>query len=305
MTLKVTTSQFPVSSNIELNRNYIIEQTRAAAESACHVIHFPEGSLSGYAGVDFDTFENYDWNLLRASTKQVMEVAKTLGIWVILGSSHELSGRNKPRNSLYIINDKGELVDRYDKLFCAGDDTNETGDLKHYSSGNHFTTFRIRGVQCGVLVCHDYRYPELYRELKKQGVQVVFHSYHAGNMSKERQVLMENQIGKEFEAFNAGKTYPEITMPATMVSYASINYVWVSCSNTSARESCWPGFMVRPDGVIVGKLKRNEEGILITEVNTLDEFYDSTFHWRQRAMEGMYYSGDKVMDDRSENRTQL
>ena len=133
----------------------------------------------------------------------------------------------------------------------------------------------------------------------------MFHSYHAGNMNTERQKMMEDQIGKEFEELNFGKTYPEITMPATMVSYASNNYVWISCANTSAKESCWASFMVRPDGVIIGRLKKNKDGILITEVNTQTEYYDSTKYWRSRAMEGIFYSGNKVSDERSENRTEL
>lgn len=305
MKLKIATSQFPVSSNIELNRKYITSQVKTASAQGCDVIHFPECSLSGYAGVDFENFDDVDWNLLIESTKRIMELAKSKNIWVILGSSHKLSKGNKPHNSLYIINNKGEIVDRYDKLFCAGDNTNESGDLKHYSSGNHFTTFKICNVKCGVLICHDYRYPELYRELKKQGVEVIFHSYHAGNMNIERQEMMENQIDKEFEKLNNGKTYPEITMPATMTSYASNNYVWISCSNTSAKESCWGSFMVRPDGVTVGKLQKNIESILITEINTQDSYYDSTKYWRLRAIEGKYHSGIKIIDKRSENRTDL
>lgn len=37
---------------------------------------------------------------------------------VVLGSAHRLSGANNPHNSLYVIDDDGALVDRYDKRFC-------------------------------------------------------------------------------------------------------------------------------------------------------------------------------------------
>lgn len=305
MKLSIATSQFPISADIELNKSYILKQMQEAQQQSCQVIHFPEGSLSGYAGVDFDTFEGYNWGLLRNSTQQVMAKAAELGIWVILGSSHQLSPGNKPHNSLYILNNQGEIADRYDKLFCAGDDTEETGDLAHYSSGNHFSTFRLHNVLCGVLICHDYRYPELYRELKKRGVQVVFHSYHAGNMKASRQEVMEKEVGEKYHTLNPGTTFPEITMPATMISYAANNYVWISCSNTSAEQSCWAGFMVRPDGVIIGKLKKNEPGILITEIDTQHAYYDSTQYWRNRAMEGLYYSGTPINDPRTSARTTL
>lgn len=305
MKLRIATSQFSVSSNIELNRDNIIKQTKEAKEKGCDVIHFPEGSLSGYAGVDFDSFENYKWDLLKQCSQQILTLAEELGIWIIMGSSHSLTENNKPHNSLYIIDNRGRIIDRYDKLFCAGDDSNQTGDLAHYSSGNHFYVFKINGITCSVQICHDYRYPELYRELKMKGVEVVFHSYHAGNMNDERRAFMESQIGEPYFKLNFGRTYPEITMPATMVSYAANNYMWISCSNTSAKESCWASFMVRPDGVISGRLEKNVDGMLITDIDTETEYYDSTKFWRDRAINGQYYSGDKIIDKRSENRNEF
>lgn len=305
MKLTVATSQFPVSADIQENKRYILKQMQAAKALGCEIIHFPEGSLSGYAGVDFASFQGFEWELLRACTCEIQEFAKKLGLWTLLGSAHLLKENPKPYNSLYIINEKGEIADRYDKRFCAGDDSETNGDLAHYSPGNYFSVFFLNGIKCSTLICHDYRYPELYRELKKQGVQVVFHSYHAGNMTPERKSMMESEIGEDYFALNPGRTYPEITMPATMISYAANNYVWISCSNTSAPESCFGAFMVRPDGVICGKSRRNHEEILITVIDTKIAFYDSTQYWRSRAMEGIYHSGTIPKDAHTEDRKTL
>jgi deaminated glutathione amidase len=65
---------------------------------------------------------------------------------------------------VYIINADGRLIDRYDKRFCAGDASERTADLAHYTPGNPLSVFEINGVCCGAAICHDYRYPELYRE---------------------------------------------------------------------------------------------------------------------------------------------
>ena len=303
MKLKIATSQFPVSADKESNRDCILKQMNTAKKSKCDIIHFPEASLSGYAGVDFKTFDNYDWELLKLCTLEIMALAKELGIWVILGSAHELGNGQKPFNCVYVISNEGKIIDRYDKLFCSGDAEGKTGDLAHYSSGNHFTIVDINGISCAIQICHDYRYPELYRELKKRGVQVVFHSYHAGNMDDERIAFMEEEVGEENQQFNTGTTYPEITMPATMVSYAANNYLWISCSNTSAIESCWASFFVRPDGVVTGRLKKNKEGILMTEIDTDKKYYDATEAWRERAINGIYFSGERVKDLR--DRTKL
>lgn len=305
MKLRIGTSQFPVSADIRKNQQHILEQIKAAKNQGCDIIHFPEGALSGYAGVDFASFKGFDWELLKICTMEIQAFAAESGIRALVGSTHPLSRNAKPHNSLYFINEKGEIADRYDKRFCAGDDTGTTGDLAHYTPGNYFSIFTINGIKCSMLICHDYRYPELYRELKKREVQVVFHSYHAGNMSPERKFFMEAEIGEANFSLNPGRTYPEITMPATMISYAANNYLWISCSNTSAPESCFGAFMVRPDGVICGKAEKNQEGILFTEITAEKDFYDSTQYWRSRAMNGVYHSGRYRTDSRSENRNIL
>lgn len=305
MKLKIATSQFSVSHDIRLNVNSITKQMEEAQREMCDVIHFPEGSLSGYAGTDFYSFQGYDWKLLKECTENIIRLAKKLNLWVLLGSSHPLTNNNKPHNCVYIINNEGEIVDRYDKLFCAGDDTSLTGDLRHYSSGNHFSIFDVNEIKCAVLICHDYRYPELYRELKKKNVELIFHSYHAGNIAKDRQKQMEQEIGTNYHHLNPEKTFPELTMPASMISYAANNYLWISCCNTSAKESCWPSFFVRPDGVITGKLERNIDSVLLSEIDTDNQFYDSTKFWRERAMNGIFYSGEKISDIRSQSRDKL
>ena len=54
--------------------------------------------------------------------------------------------------------------------------------------------------------------------------------------------------------------------------------------NTSARESLWPSLFVRPDGIVTGRLRRNVSGVLISEIDTESEIYDSTVAWRDRAI---------------------
>jgi hypothetical protein len=77
------------------------------------------------------------------------------------------------------------------------------------------------------------------------------------------------------------------------------------CSNTSAKESCWPSFFMRPDGVVTGKLRRNVPGVLISDVDPRKKYYDSTVLWRERAMRGVFHSGKLLRDPRSKARTRL
>jgi deaminated glutathione amidase len=264
-------------------------------------------ALSGYAGVDFETFAGFDWDGLRDATVQISEHARGLSIWTVVGGAHRLSGAHKPHNSLYVINDAGQIIERYDKRFCGGDADENTGDLAHYSPGDHFSVWDIDGVRCGGLICYDYRFPELYRQYKKRGVDLVFHSFHAGHASPDRIAEIGTAIGPELRTLNPAPThtYPGITMPAAMTAAAACNHVWISCPNSSAPQSCWPAFFVRADGVIVGRLRRNVAGVLVSTVDTERQLYDSTAAWRDRAIAGTLHSGTLVDDSRSRDRTAI
>jgi predicted amidohydrolase len=231
-----------------------------------------------------------------------------LRIWTVLGSAHQLSDGRKPHNCLYVISDHGQIVDRYDKRFCSGDAAGTSGDLAHYSPGDHLVAWEIDGVRCGALICYDYRFPELYRQYAALATQLVFHSFHAGGVAAERVALIGEAIGTGLAGVNPAPTltYPGITMPPGMTAAAASNFVWISCPNTSAPESLWPAFMVRADGVTVGRLVRNEPGLLFTTVDTVAPLYDSTAAWRQGAISGVLHSGTAVTGDpRSADRTAL
>jgi deaminated glutathione amidase len=303
--LAVATCQFSVGADIAANAAEIRRLLARAGRGGARVAHFPEGALSGYAGTDFATFDGFDWETLRQATGDIVRLAAELGIWVVLGSAHRLTGSHKPHNSLYVISDSGLLVERYDKRFCAGDAASETGDLAHYSPGDHASVWSIDEIACGALICYDYRFPELYRDYCTRGVQLMFHSFHAAAASPERIGAIGAAIEARYRLLNpaATYTYPGITMPAAMTAAAAANHIWISCPNSSARESCWPAFFVRADGVTTGRLRRNVAGVLFSTVDTSEEVYDSTVAWRQRAIAGTLHSGSLVSDPRSADRT--
>ena len=58
--LRIASSQFPVSADIDSNAYWIKKHIKEAGDKGAALVHFPECALSGYAGVDFKTFENFD-----------------------------------------------------------------------------------------------------------------------------------------------------------------------------------------------------------------------------------------------------
>jgi predicted amidohydrolase len=276
--IRIASCQFPVSADIKDNYQYIEAQIMEAKLKKADVVHFPECALPGYPGTDMMSLEKFDWNELHKMTDSVMSLAKQLNIWVILGSLHRLSGNNKPHNSLYVINPEGKITDRYDKRFCTGT------DLEYCSPGDHFVTFKIKGVTCGLLICYDVRFPELYREYRKMGCDVIFQSFYNARQQK-------------------GSIHP-IIMPVSAQAHAATNYFYMSLTNASAPES-WPCHFITPDGLVQNKLAPNVPGILISDVDISEEFYDASKEYRQNAMSGKLNSGKTVHDSLSSVRTRI
>jgi deaminated glutathione amidase len=276
--LVVAACQFPVSADISENYNWIKDQIIEAKLKKADIVQFPECALSGYPEVDLKTLDGFNWNLLYEKTDSILSLAKQLKIWVILGSIHRLSEGMKPHNSLYVINSEGKIIDRYDKRFCTG------GDLKHFSPGDHFVNFNLNGVNCGLLICYDVRFPELYREYRKLNTDLILHSFYNARQKK-------------------GSIHPVI-MPITSQARAATNYFYISLTNSSAAES-WPCYFITPDGLIQNKLTTNVPGILISNVDITKNYYDASRQFRENAINGILNSGETVKDVHSENRTEI
>jgi len=279
-TLKIATCQFAVSKYIRRNSQQIQEFLRQAHKSKVDIVHFPECALSGYVGADFPNFDNYNWELLKEETQKITTLAGELGLWVVLGSTHKLTGPNRPHNSLYLINPKGKIVDRYDKRFCL------KGELHRYTPGNRFVNFTINGVKCSLLICFDARFPELYRELYKQRVNCILQSF--------------------YNARQKGPSVHTHIMRQTMQCHAATNYFWVSMSNASGYYSPYPSCFIQPDGVIVRQLKTNHAGLMVNTVDLSQKFYDPMADFREMAVAGRLDNTEKSIEAlRTRNRKGL
>ena len=136
-------------------------------------------------------------------------------------------------------------------------------------------------MNCGLLICYDVRFPELYREYRKLGTDLIFQSFYNARQDK-------------------GSIHPLI-MPTTAQARAATNYFYISLTNSSAPES-WPCYFITPDGLVQNKLPLNEPGILISDVDINTSFYDASRPYRENAINGKLNSGDTLQDPRSTDR---
>ena len=272
--LRIATCQFPETFTPSRNAAMALRLIDRAAAEGADLVHFHECALSGYGGPVATAA--YDWAALREATESIMAAARKHELWVALGSSHQLTRKRRPHNCVYLISAAGKIVDRYDKRFCT------RRDLEDYSPGDHFVTFTLAGVKCAILICYDYRFPEMYRTLYTQGVRVMLHSFH-----------------------NAGAPGPGVlthVTRSTIQGHAGVNAMWVSAPNSSTHYQLWPSVFVTPDGLIAAACRRHRTGIIVNTVDLARDYYDATKPYRDRAIRGVLHSGRPVSDPRSEDR---
>ncbi len=277
--LKIATCQFAVSNDIEKNASEIIAQMKKAARSKADIVHFPETALSGYAGFDFDNFSDFNWKLLREKTQQIQKIAAELNLWTVLGSTHPLNTNNKPHNCLYLIGPRGDLISRYDKRFLMKSENDK------YTPGDHFVNFTVNDINCSLLICFDCRFPEIYRQLKKENVQFIIQSF--------------------YNARQKGPSVHTHIMRQTMQTRAAENHFWVSMSNASGRYQPYPSCFIQPDGKIVKQLKPNTASVMINTIDKNKKFYDPMQGLREIAMRGQLSSDITAADARSKDTLRL
>jgi len=205
----------------------VVEWLKRAAEEKIRLVAFPEGCLYGY------TQDEKFWRRLKPAhladaEAKVSRACRRLKIAAVVGSAHR-EGR-RWFNSLAIFDQKGGLVGRYSKIFLAGD--------KFCEPGTELPVYRILGIQCCFLVCHDIRYPELVRLPVIRGARLCVYC------SCESPLTLEHKLS----AYRA--------MP---ISRAAENGIWLVMANTPADPANMTGVgqshgnskIVDPDGNVV------------------------------------------------------
>jgi predicted amidohydrolase len=266
--IRISVCQHSLSDSIEENYRIIKSQLAGSANLDADIVHFPECNLTGYAGVEFLEYPGNNNSIVEEYLGLIMDMAKELSLWVIIGSYWYREGLTLPYNSLFVINPSGKIECRYDKRLLTAGDSGD--DIDYFSPGGEPVTFFINGIKCGLLICHEWRYPELYREYKSLGAELIFQSWYDARVDPEEYRISGSGHGS--------------LIIGSVRSNAANNYLWISGSNASNRESSIGSFLIQPDGSVQSKLPRNKRGLLIAELNTLRRFIDPSRHNRERFL---------------------
>ena len=272
-TLKIAIAQTTATADARSNGRTVRRLMRAAAAERARLVQFPEGLLSGYAKEQIQDWDEVDWPTVRDELEQILALAAELRLWVVLGSAHPLTPPHRPHNSLYVVSDQGELVDRYDKRFCSH--TEITG---FYSPGFEPVVFEVDGFRFGCVICVEINFPDLFAEYRRLGVDCL--------------LLSSYPVDRIFEA--------------KARAYASINICWVGMSLPSQTSHLMNSGLIGPDGDYLAQVDGGE-GLVCADLDrtAFAGWLEGARPWRDSAMEGEIYRSVRVDDPRSTDRTCL
>ena len=224
-----------IPGEIELNRCRAVEMVSEAAENA-DIVVLPEVWTTGYAlrNVE-DKAETINGQTI--SSLQLLAQEKRINI---VAGSLPLNQNGRIYNSTIVIDSQGQIIADYAKIHMFS----LFNEQRFFTAGSKLAKFSLAGVQAGVAICYDLRFPEMFRKLALDGVDII---YVPAEWPAER--------GEHWRILNQAR--------------AIENQVYICAVNCSGEFKGKPFYghslFIGPDGVILAEGTNGEE-ILYGEV---------------------------------------
>ncbi len=168
-------AQINATEKVEKNLQQALELAETAREAGCSLIAFPENFLLRGDG---DTIRARGGAAAEKGLGQLKQKAQEVGINILAGSIPEPEEEtNGFYNTAYFINSGGEISAFYRKIHLFDIELEEELKLReadYLKPGEDVTVVDFDGFNCGVGICYDLRFPELFRRLSESGVGVIF-----------------------------------------------------------------------------------------------------------------------------------
>ena len=164
----------------------LLQQAHAAG---CDIVVFPELALTTFFPRWFvenisETDHYYETQMPSPVTAPLFDEAKRLGIGFCLGYA-ELTPKGERFNTQILVEKDGSVVAKYRKVHIPGHEHNEPEREFQHAERYYFTpsdegfgVWNAFNAKVGMMICNDRRWPETYRVMGLQGVELILCGYN-------------------------------------------------------------------------------------------------------------------------------
>ena len=167
----------------------LIQLLQQGAEHGCDLVVFPELALTTFFPRWFvddinDANHWYETEMPSSETQPLFDKARELGIGFCLGYA-ELTDDGHRFNTQILVERDGSVVAKYRKVHIPGHEHHEPdrpfqhAERYYFEPSNEgFGVWKAFDARVGMMICNDRRWPETYRVMGLQGVEVILCGYN-------------------------------------------------------------------------------------------------------------------------------
>lgn len=253
---KIAAIQMASGTNVSANLIEVSRQILSAVQAGAKMVVLPE-NFSCMVLDDADQITMAETEGTGQTQEFLSEQARKNKVWIVAGTiplhlekDHPDFGK-KTYTSCLVYNDSGERISRYNKVHLFDvylDATKETyKESETIVAGKEAVVVETPFGKVGLAICYDVRFPELFRQLIKQGAEIIV-------------------IPSAFTAIT-GKAHWEILLRARAIE--NLSYVVASAQggfHVNGRQTYGNSIIVDPWGTILDVLP-NGSGYAISDID--------------------------------------
>jgi predicted amidohydrolase len=173
--MKVALLQFCAGTNKAANLLKGLTMSQEALERGAEFILLPEAFNFRGAGGNKELFSKAAEKIPGPSTAAFIPLAKKYDVSFLLGSILEKAPNSHVYNTSVFIDPRGAITAKYRKihLFDARIDDKTVEEADCVRAGRRPTMAQIGAFRIGLSICYDLRFPGLYQNYARRGVEIL------------------------------------------------------------------------------------------------------------------------------------